>query len=103
MDPSRVFSAMDAILTEGDLRAVRAPFLVHADIFARHASAAAHPGRGRRPGDFRGLGSQGLAALYPRGARLARDRAIDGLQDIPMSLHGLSRPGHIPALRYNLC
>lgn len=53
MDPPGVFSAVDAILQEGDLRVVRSPVLVYADILAGHASQTAYPRRGGRAGDVR--------------------------------------------------
>lgn len=43
MDPSRVLSAMDEIFAERDLRVVRAPVLVYADLLSGYAAATTAP------------------------------------------------------------
>lgn len=74
VDTSRVPGAMDALLSEGDLRALRPSVLVHADLLAGHAAQATDPRCGRRPRDFSRVGGQGLAALHPGRFSVARHR-----------------------------
>lgn len=98
MDSSRMFSAVDAILQERDLRAMWPPIFFYADIFSGHASQAAYPRRGGRSGDVRGVRRERLAALHAGGARLARHRAAHRLPDLPLSVLGLLGPSDFIAL-----
>ena len=56
-------------------------------LFTGHAEEVAAEHRVQRPAGHRRESRQVLAPLHPRGPRLARGRAPDGLPDLPDALH----------------
>lgn len=98
MDSSRMFSAMDEIFAEGDLRVVRAPVLVYADLLSGYAAAIAAPRRGWRAGYLRSVGGERLAALYAGGTGVAGHRATHSLQDLSLLVFRFARPSHLSTI-----